>query len=127
MLINNVSAFRLAEDGTRELVSFYRPAPSRRFAKFELPAALPVISSGIKVSVTLSVIGAVVGEFVSGATGLGSLVSRAKASFDVELMFVALLWLVALGLGYFGAAHLVFALGQRRRHKSVVSRGDTAT
>lgn len=130
MLINNVSAFRLAEEATRDLASFYRPPALRRFTKFELPAALPVVSSGIKVSVTLSVIGAVVGEFVAGATGLGSLVSRAKASFDVELMFVALLWLVALGLTYFGAAHLFFALVQRRRRKpilpqgSVLSKGD---
>jgi NitT/TauT family transport system permease protein len=119
MLINNVSAFRLAEEATRDLASFYRPPARRRFAKFELPAALPVISSGIKVSVTLSVIGAVVGEFVAGATGLGSLVSRAKASFDVELMFVALVWLVILGLTYFGAAHVLFAILQRHRHKSV--------
>ncbi len=125
MLINNVSAFRLAEEATQDLASFYRPPPLRRFTKFELPAALPVVSSGIKVSVTLSVIGAVVGEFVAGATGLGSLVSRAKASFDVELMFVALLWLVALGLSYFAGAHVFFAVVQRRRRKPVTSQGST--
>jgi ABC-type nitrate/sulfonate/bicarbonate transport system permease component len=120
MLINNVQAFRLAEEGTRELASFYRPGALLRFVKFELPSALPVVSSGIKVSITLSVIGAVVGEFVAGATGLGSLVTRAKAGFDVELMFVALLWLVILGLSYFGGAQLLFALLQRRRRKPVV-------
>jgi ABC-type nitrate/sulfonate/bicarbonate transport system permease component len=124
MLISNVSAFRLAEESTRDLVSFYRPRPLRRFAKFELPASLPLVSGGIKVSITLSVIGAVVGEFISGATGLGSLVSRAKAGFDVELMFVALVWLVLLGLAYFGAANAVLALLQRRRRTTAAAKGE---
>jgi NitT/TauT family transport system permease protein len=72
-----------------------------------------MIASGVKVSITLSVIGAVVGEFVSGNRGLGSLVSIAKANFDVELMFVGLLWLVILGLSYYAAASLGYRLAAR--------------
>ena len=119
MLINNIGAFRMAETSTRELARFYRPTLRLKITKFEWPAAAPVISGGIKVSVTLSVIGAVVGEFVAGSSGLGSLVGRAKAAFDVELMFVALLWLMGLGLAYFGAAHTLFAAVQRRRRLPV--------
>ena len=115
MLINNVSAIALASERTRVLVTFYRPSRFRAFTKFEFPAALPVIASGIKVSITLSVIGAVVGEFVSGHSGLGSLVNEAKANFDMALMFVGLLWLSLLGLFYFGVATAVFALVNRRR------------
>ena len=115
MLINNVSAIALASERTRVLVTFYRPTRLRAFTKFEFPAALPVIASGIKVSITLSVIGAVVGEFVSGHSGLGSLVNEAKANFDMALMFVGLLWLSLLGLFYFGVATGVFALVNRRR------------
>jgi NitT/TauT family transport system permease protein len=92
----------------QELIQFYKPFWLKRFAKFELPAALPVIFSGIKVSITLSVIGAVVGEFISGNTGLGSLVGRAKANFDIELMFVALIWLVLLGLSYYNIANVLY-------------------
>jgi NitT/TauT family transport system permease protein len=73
-----------------------------------------MIASGVKVSVTLSVIGAVVGEFVSGSKGLGALVSIAKANFDVELMFVALLWLIVLGLAYYAAASLAHRLAEGR-------------
>ena len=108
MLINNISAIKLAEHRMQELIRFYKPFWLTRFAKFELPAALPMIFSGIKVSVTLSVIGAVVGEFISGNTGLGSLVGRAKANFDIELMFVALIWLVLLGLSYYNIANLLY-------------------
>lgn len=118
MLINNISAIKLAEERVRTLVRFYRPSRGKAFAKFELPAALPVIFSGIKVSITLSVIGAVVGEFVSGHEGLGSLVNIAKANFDMELMFVGLIWLGLLGLFYFALASAIFALIQARRRSN---------
>jgi NitT/TauT family transport system ATP-binding protein len=108
MLISNISAIRIAQDECRDLVNFYRPGALKTFAKFELPAALPVIFSGIKVSITLSVIGAVVGEFVSGHEGLGSLVRTAKANFDMELMFVGLIWLIITGLTYYGLASGLF-------------------
>ncbi|HUI70156.1 MAG TPA: ATP-binding cassette domain-containing protein [Spirochaetia bacterium] len=114
MLITNISATRLAEKSMSQLISFFRPRRIRRFAYFEFPAALPMIASGVKVSITLSVIGAVVGEFVSGSVGLGSLVNVAKGNFDTELMFVGLLWLVILGLVYYAAATLVTRLVARR-------------
>jgi hypothetical protein len=59
------------------------------------------------------IIGAVVGEFVSGNRGLGSLVSIAKANFDVQLMFVGLMWLVILGLAYYAAASVGYRLAAR--------------
>jgi NitT/TauT family transport system ATP-binding protein len=114
MLINTIAALGLAERSTRQLSAFFRPRPLRRFAYFELPASLPMIASGVKVSITLSVIGAVVGEFVSGSRGLGALVGIAKANFDVELMFVGLAWLVILGLAYYAAAGLAHRLAVRR-------------
>jgi len=114
LLINIIAAFRHSEDRVRSLVSFYRPTRLRSLTAMEFPAALPGIFSGIKISITLSVIGAVVGEFVSGHEGLGALVTRAKASFDVELMFVALLWLIALGLFYYGLASASYRLIRKR-------------
>jgi NitT/TauT family transport system ATP-binding protein len=110
MLVTNVSATRLAEKSMSQLISFFQPRRLRRFAYFEFPASLPMIASGVKVSITLSVIGAVVGEFVSGSVGLGSLVNVAKGNFDTELMFVGLLWLVILGLVYYAAATAVTRL-----------------
>jgi NitT/TauT family transport system ATP-binding protein len=110
MLITNISATRLAEKSMSQLIAFFQPSRLRRFAYFELPASLPMIASGVKVSITLSVIGAVVGEFVSGSIGLGSLVNVAKGNFDTELMFVGLIWLVILGLVYYASASLVTRL-----------------
>ena len=114
LLINIIAAFKHSEERVRSLISFYRPSRVRSLFAMEFPAALPGIFSGVKISVTLSVIGAVVGEFVSGHEGLGALVSRAKANFDVELMFVGLLWLIALGLAYYGLASACYRFIQKR-------------
>jgi NitT/TauT family transport system ATP-binding protein len=115
MLINNIAAIRFADDRLSNLKRFYSPGRVKAFTLFELPAALPMVFSGVKVSVTLSVIGAVVGEFVSGSEGLGAMVSRAKAGFDIELMFAGLIWLAILGLTYYGTASFVYWLVTRNR------------
>ncbi len=114
MLINNVSAIGMAGRSMKNLIAFFKPPRLRRFRYFELPASLPHIASGVKVSITLSVIGAVVGEFISGSRGLGALVSIAKANFDIELMFVGLLWLMALGIVYYALAHLLYRVIAKR-------------
>ena len=115
MLINNIAAIRFADERLANLKRFYNPGRVKAFTLFELPAALPMVFNGVKVSITLSVIGAVVGEFVSGSEGLGALVSRAKAGFDIELMFAGLIWLAILGLTYYGTASFVYWLVTRNR------------
>ncbi|UCC64036.1 MAG: ABC transporter permease subunit, partial [Anaerolineae bacterium] len=68
------------------------------FTLLEVPSALPVLLGGLKVGVTLSVIGAVVGEFVAADRGLGFLINVARGNFDTPLMFVALFTLVNIAL-----------------------------
>ncbi|MCL2520068.1 MAG: ATP-binding cassette domain-containing protein [Spirochaetaceae bacterium] len=107
ILITSITAFRLARKQTAMHLFFYKPNLLRGLFLLELPASLPTIFSGIKISLATSVVGAVIGEFISGADGLGSLLTIAKASFNTPLMFVALVWLVILGLTYYAAAALL--------------------
>ena len=76
-------------------------SPWQVFTKLELPASLPILFGGLRMGVTLSVIGAVVGEFVGGDTGLGALVNLARGLYDTPLMFVALLSLMALAMTFY--------------------------
>jgi NitT/TauT family transport system permease protein len=72
-------------------------------ARLEIPSALPVIFGGLRVGVTLAVIGAVVSEWVSASTGLGVLINIAdQGLFDTPLMFVALAALAIIGLAFYG-------------------------
>jgi NitT/TauT family transport system permease protein len=77
------------------------------FLKFRLPTALPSIFSGLKVSVTLAVVGAVVGEFVGSNSGIGYVLQKANGTFDLPLMFAALVLLSMIGVLLFMAIELV--------------------
>ena len=68
------------------------------FARLEVPAAMPMILGGLKIGVTLSVIGAVVGEFVGADRGLGFLINLSKGLFNTPLMFAALIALAGISL-----------------------------
>jgi NitT/TauT family transport system permease protein len=77
------------------------------FLKLEVPAALPVLLAGLKVGATLSVIGAVVGEFAGSNAGLGFMISVADGQFDTARMFVGVLALIALALALYGSVALI--------------------
>lgn len=77
------------------------------FRKLRFPAALPHFFSGLKVAVTLAVVGALVGEFMGGSAGLGYVLLRAQAVVDTELIFVAIGLLSVIGIVLFYAVVLI--------------------
>ncbi len=72
--------------------------------RVRVPAALPGLASGLRVAVAVAPIGAVVGEWVGSSAGLGFLMLHANARVQIELMFAALLVLMAIGVGLYLAA-----------------------
>jgi len=88
------------------LVEMFRSlgaTPGQRTTRLEIPSALPVIFGGLRVGVTLAVIGAVVAEWAGASSGLGVLINIAnKGLFDTPLMFVALTTLAVIGIGLHG-------------------------
>ena len=82
-------------------------------AYIEFPLALPAVLAGIRTGLTLSVMGAVVGEFVSGGDqGLGALVQIAKEQYDTPSLFAALLMLAVLAALYYAASWLLVKLAE---------------
>jgi NitT/TauT family transport system permease protein len=75
--------------------------PVATFFKIRLPNALPSIFGGLKIAITLAVVGAVVGEFVGGDKGLGYLLMVANGSMDTPLLFAGLVGLTVLGVGFY--------------------------
>lgn len=68
------------------------------FFKIRLPAALPSIFGGLKVGISLAVIGAVIGEYVAAERGLGYLQLQASSQFDTTLSFAALVIIAVIGV-----------------------------
>jgi NitT/TauT family transport system permease protein len=98
MLVNTMIGIRSVEPELVELMRSLRATRWQMLTLLEVPSALPILLGGLRVGVTLSVIGAVVGEFVAADRGLGFLINVARGNFDKPLMFVALFTLVNIAL-----------------------------
>ena len=77
------------------------------FFKIQLPNALPSIFAGLKISITFAVVGAVVGEFVGGQSGLGYLLLIANGNMDTALLFAGIVALTLLGIVLFALVGLL--------------------
>ncbi len=102
VLVNTVVGLRSVSANLRELMRSLGATRWQNFRHLELPAALPVLLGGLKVGATLSVIGAVVGEFVAPERGLGFLISVARGQYDTALVFVGVFSLVVMALTLYG-------------------------
>jgi len=119
ILVNVVAGFKQVDPRLHELVAIMGADPWQRWRKLELPAALPFIFAGLRVGLTLTVIGALVGEFAGADRVLGYLVNYAKGLFDIPLMFLALLALAAMSVGFYLLLILVERLAMPwRRERS---------
>jgi NitT/TauT family transport system permease protein len=86
-----------------ELLRSLGARPAQRTRLLEIPSALPVLFGGLRVGVTLSVIGAVVAEWAGASVGLGVLINIANQGlFNTALMFVALATLAIIGMAFYG-------------------------
>jgi NitT/TauT family transport system permease protein len=82
-----------------ELGRSLRATPRQVLTTLEIPAALPNIFGGLRVGVTLAVVGAIVGEWAGADKGLGVLINLARGSlFDIPLMFATLLTIAIVGI-----------------------------
>jgi NitT/TauT family transport system permease protein len=89
-----------------DLSRSYRASAFKTFVKVRFPMALPFFFSGLKVAVTLSVIGAVVGEFVGSDQGLGYVIVSATSYWKSNLAFAAMLLLAVMAIGLFALVEL---------------------
>lgn len=103
VLVNTIVGIRSVPDDLRDLMRSLKATGWQTFRLLEAPAALPVFLGGLRVGATLSVIGAVVGEFVGADVGLGFMINRARGQYDTALVFVAVLTLVVMALSLYGA------------------------
>ena len=91
-----------------ELARSLRASRRQVITTLEIPAALPSIFGGLRVGVTLSVVGAIVGEWAGADQGLGLLINLARGSlYDIPLMFATLLTLAFLGIALYSLVVLL--------------------
>ena len=105
ILSGTVMGLRSAVHNLRDLFTLYRATPWQRLRHLLSPSALPYFMSALKVAGGLSLIGAVVAEFVAGAagqnTGLASRIIESSFRSEIPRMFAALVLVSALGIVIF--------------------------
>jgi len=107
VLVNTVVGVRAVPRSLYDLMRSLRATRWQILRKLEIPAALPILLGGLRIGATLSVIGAVVGEFVGANKGLGFLVNVGRGQYDTALVFVAVFTLIALALLLYGFISLL--------------------
>lgn len=91
-----------------EMARSYRVTRRQRIVLVEIPAALPGIVGGLRIGITLAVVGAIVAEWTGGERGMGVLINLARGSlFDIPLLFATLTLIALVGITLYGAVLLV--------------------
>lgn len=109
VLINTIVGLRSVPPDLRDLMRSLQATRWQTFSKLEVPAAMPVLLGGVRIGTALSVIGAVVGEFVAADRGLGFLINQARGIYDTSLVFVAVFALIFMALSLYGLVVLLEA------------------
>lgn len=97
IVIDAVLGLRTVDPDMINLARAGRATPMQILLRIRLPCALPSIFSGMKVGVSFALVGAIVGEFVAGDRGLGSVILQAQGMFNTTRAFAAILLLGVLG------------------------------
>ncbi len=122
VLAATIDGFASVDPGLRELFAMHGSRGFSRWRKLDLPASLPSIATGLRIAAGLAVIGAVVGEFVSGYGGsdapLGIVILTAMREARTDLVFAAIALAAIVGFALFGIVNAASWLLLRRWHAS---------
>jgi len=107
IVVNTATGLESVEAEILELTHSLHATKLQVFFKVRFPWALPYIFSGMKVAITLAVIGAVIGEFVGSDKGLGYLILAASGEMNTALIFGVMAILALIGIVTFTAIDLL--------------------
>ncbi len=98
---NTVTGLNEVDRDALELFRAIRATPWQTLRWLRLPNAVPFVVTGLKIAMVLSIVGAVVAEYVGANRGLGALIISSQGMMDTPLMFAVFVVLVALGVALY--------------------------
>lgn len=104
IFINTLTGLLQVDEDSLEMFRSLRASRWQVFVHLQLPDALPIIMAGFKTGISLALIGAIVGEFVSASLGMGVLLQRFSFQLLLPEAFACLIMLTAMGLLLYGVA-----------------------
>lgn len=118
ILTNTALGVKSVHVGYREVMASICASPWQTLCRLDLKNALPYVLTGMEIGIVLAIIGAVVGEFLAGSSGLGYMLVAKMNSYETAQMFGILILLTVIGFIFY------FSIGLIRRslipwHESV--------
>ena len=124
VLINTLAGIDSTDRGHLELLRSVNASRWQTYRSVRLPAAIPHVFAGLKLALTISVIGAIVSEWVSANAGLGYLLLFYNAGLRTTELFTVLLFLVLSASVAFG---ILLTLERLLSWQARISRSATAS
>lgn len=117
MLITTALGFQVIDESLVEAARVEGASFWPMLTRIEIPLALPAIMAAVRTGLTLSIVGALVGEFVNNSDrGLGALVQIAKSQYNMPLMFATVVVLALMAALFYGLARLLTRLSEGISH-----------
>ena len=113
VVIATTAGFLSVDKGMLRLCRSLTATEWQVFTSVRFPAALPHIFSGMKIAITLAIIGVIIGEFITAQAGLGYLIIFATARADTEVSMAAIVVLCICGLLLYGLVALAESIANR--------------
>lgn len=107
VMVDTAAGLASVDEDQDKLFLMSRANRWQRFFKLKLPNGLPFIFAGLKSAAVLSIIGAIVAEFMGGSSGLGVMVQKASVSFALDRVFALIVLLSALAFVIYIAVELI--------------------
>jgi len=114
LVLNTAAGLSRTPERHVELLRSVSASRVDTFVRLRLPYAIPDVFAGLKQSVTLAVVGAIVAEWVVASGGLGYLVLLGSENIRTDIIVAALVWLVLVGLALYGLVAVCQRIVQRR-------------
>jgi NitT/TauT family transport system permease protein len=126
ILANTTLGLKSTDPNLRDLMTIYRASRWQRLRYLQLPTALPYFLGGLRIAGGLSLIGAVVAEYVAGTGGIGSglafRILEAGYRLNIPRMFAALLLIALSGVVIFAGLSFLSHMLLRKWHESALKR-----
>lgn len=107
MVINTATGLVAVEEDLLDLVNYLHATKWQKLKMIQLPNSLPYIFSGLKITATTAVVGAIVGEFIASDKGLGSVIISSQTTLSTPAIFGSLILITIIGLGLFWAVEIM--------------------
>lgn len=114
IVVNTVDGLKSTDTEMMNMLRTLGASKRQQFFKVRVPCSIPFLFSGMRIAITLSVIGAVIGEWVGSSAGLGYLMIRSAPQFLTDRVFASIIILSIMGITLFFLVALIEKLFVQR-------------